>query len=227
MGASWYGTRYWKLFFDFHSPGATAGLAAAFDAERWADRVRATGAQAISACTKCGYGYSFYQKGHMRYQHPHLPPGLDMLAEQIVAFHGRGIRVIGYYHTCNSEPIAAEHPEWLQRDEEGTPHDIQVCLLSPLLEEWMLPHIDEIVVNYNVDGMFFDGSVAHIICHCSSPYMCAFQALPRVSRLNRTERQWYGPMMAACLPSMYRKSQSIALSRSSCRHMQRSNVLAA
>ncbi len=104
-----------------------------------------------------------------------------MLAEQIVAFHGRGIRVIGYYHTCNSEPIAAEHPEWLQRDEEGTPRDIQVCLLSPLLGEWMLPHIDEIVVNYNVDGMFFDGSVAHIICHCSSPYMCAFQALPRVT----------------------------------------------
>ncbi len=70
MGASWYGTRYRKLFFDFHSPGSTVGLAAAFDAERWADRVRATGAQAISVCTKCGYGYSFYQKGHVRYQHP-------------------------------------------------------------------------------------------------------------------------------------------------------------
>lgn len=40
MPASWYDTSYRKLFFDFDSPGATVGLASAFDGERWAERLR-------------------------------------------------------------------------------------------------------------------------------------------------------------------------------------------
>jgi hypothetical protein len=91
MSPSWYTTSYRKLFFDFHSPDAAVGLAADFDAERWADRVQAAHAQAVSVFTKCGFGYSFYQKGRIRYQHPHLPAGLDMLEAQISALHRRGI----------------------------------------------------------------------------------------------------------------------------------------
>lgn len=163
---SWYDRSYRKLFFDFHSPGTTQGLAAAFDAERWASRLQEANAQAVSVFTKCGYGYSFYQKGSIRYQHPHLPEGLDMLGEQIEALHKRDMRALGYYHTFNSEPIARDHPDWLMRDAQGTPKGIQVCLLSPLLEEWMLPHIAEIVTLYAVDAMFFDGTYAHTPCYC-------------------------------------------------------------
>ena len=35
---SWYERAYRKLFFDFHSPGTTSGLASLFDADQWADR---------------------------------------------------------------------------------------------------------------------------------------------------------------------------------------------
>ena len=166
MKPSWYDTSYRKLFFDFHSAGTAVGLAAAFDAERWADRLVEANAQAVSVFTKCGFGYSFYQKGRVRYQHPHLPTGVDMLEEQIAALHRRGLRAIGYYHTFNSEPIARDHPEWLERDAEGRPRGIGVCLLSPLLTEWMLPHVEEIVSLYDVDSMFFDGTYAHSPCHC-------------------------------------------------------------
>jgi hypothetical protein len=41
-------------------------------------------------------------------------------------------------------------------------------LLSPLLKEWMLPHIVEIITNYDVDGMFFDGTYAYSPCYCES-----------------------------------------------------------
>ncbi|MCE5258473.1 MAG: beta-galactosidase trimerization domain-containing protein, partial [Chloroflexi bacterium] len=73
-----------------------------------------------------------------------------------------------YYHTFNSEPIARDHPEWLERDAEGKEKGISVCLLSPLVEEWMLPHIVEIITNYDVDGMFFDGTYAYSLCYCES-----------------------------------------------------------
>ncbi len=163
---SWYDTSYRKLFFDFHSPGTTEGLASAYDAEQWASRLQATHAQAVSVFTKCGFGYSYYRKGHIRYVHPHLPEGVDMLGEQVEALHQRSMRAIGYYHTFNSEPVARDHPEWLEREVGGSPRGISVCMLGPLLREWMLPHIEEIVSLYDVDAMFFDGTYAHSPCFC-------------------------------------------------------------
>jgi hypothetical protein len=178
---SWYDTSYRKLFFDFHSPGTTEGLASAYDAERWIGRMQAAHAQAVSVFTKCGYGYSYYQKGSVRYQHPYLPQGVDMLGEQIEALHKRGMQAIGYYHTFNSESIAAAHPDWVEVDAEGKPRGIQICMLGPLLHEWMLPHIEEIVTLYDVDAMFFDGTYAVKPCYCAScqaRYAAASGGLP-------------------------------------------------
>jgi hypothetical protein len=166
MTTSWYDTSYRKLFFDFHSPGATQGLAADYDAAAWADRLCAAGVQAVSVFTKCGYGYSFYDQGSIRYRHPHLKAGVDMLGEQVTELHRRGLRAIGYYHTFNSEPVAAAHPDWIERNADGSPRGIQICMLSPLTEEWMLPHIVEIITHYDVDAMFFDGTYAHSPCFC-------------------------------------------------------------
>jgi hypothetical protein len=169
MDTSWYATSYRKLFFDFHSPGTAVGLAAGFDAERWAERVQAANAQAVSVFTKCGFGYSFYRRGSIRYVHPQLPEGLDMLAAQLPALHRRGIKAIGYYHTFNSEPIARDHPDWLEREADGRPRGISCCLLSPLFETWMLPHVEEIVTLYDVDAMFFDGTYARRTpCYCAA-----------------------------------------------------------
>jgi len=163
---SWYARSFRKLFFDFHSSEYAVGLASAFDAEAWAERVEQAGAQAVSVFTKCGFGWSFYRKGSIRYVHPHLPEGLDMLGEQIAALQARGIRTIGYYHVFNSEPLAREQPEWCCRDAQGQPRQTGMCTRGPLLEEWMLPHVAEIVTNYAVDSMFFDGLRAHDVCYC-------------------------------------------------------------
>ena len=165
---SWYKTSYRKLFFDFHSPGTATGLAARFDAEAWAERLSEAGVQAVSVFIKCGFGYSFYRKGSVRYPHPHLPAGLDMVARQIAALHRRGLRAIGYYHTFNSEPIAREHPDWLVRDAAGNASDRQICMISPLFEEWMLPHLEEVASNYALDGLFFDGTRATGVCTCDA-----------------------------------------------------------
>jgi hypothetical protein len=166
--SSWYETCTRKLFFDFHSPGTAVGLARDFDAERWAERLQEAAAQAVSVFTKCGYGYSFHRRGSVRYVHPQLAPGLDMLEAQIEALHRRGLKAIGYYHTFNSEPIAKDHPDWIERDVNGNPRGISICMMGPLAEEWMLPHLAEIVGNYAVDSMFFDGTYIHSVCYCAA-----------------------------------------------------------
>lgn len=168
MNPTWYDQCYRKLFFDFHSAGTAVGLAAAFAGERWAERLVEARAEGVSVFTKCGCGYSYYQQGSVRHQHPHLPAGLDMLQEQIDALHARGLKALGYYHTFNSEPIARDHPDWMERNADGSTRGTGICLLSPLAKEWMLPHIAEIVGNYEVDAMFFDGTYAHSPCFCDA-----------------------------------------------------------
>ncbi len=165
---SWYDTSYRKLFFDFHSPGATVGLAAGFDAARWADRLVAANAEAVSVFIKGGYGYSFYRQGEIRYVHPSLPEGLDMVQEQIDALHARGLKAIGYYHTFNSEPVARDHPEWRRVNAEGEADETSICMLGPLTDEWMLPHIAEAVRLYDLDALFFDGTYGHAPCYCDA-----------------------------------------------------------
>jgi len=91
-----------------------------------------------------------------------------MLAEQVNALHVRGLKAIGYYHVFSSEPLAREHPEWVERNADGTPRGTAMCLISPLFEEFMLPHVAEIVSLYDVDSVFFDGCYAHSPCFCDA-----------------------------------------------------------
>jgi len=165
----WYETSYRKLFFDFHSKESAAGLAEDFDAEAWADAVQAAHAQAASVFCKGGFGHAFYRKGSVRFVHPHMPDGLDMVEEQVKAFHKRDIKAIGYYHTFGSQPLASLRPAWRKLDAAGAPMGHSMCMLSPLFEEHMLPQVAEIVENYELDAMFFDGTYASPRpCYCES-----------------------------------------------------------
>ena len=172
---SWYSTSYRKLFFDYHNKSSAVGLASNFDAEAWARRVQEANAQAVSVTVQCSSGWSYYRKGHVRYVHPQLPAGLDMLEEEIPALHKRGLYAIGYYAGFRSQPVARDHPNWIERDEKGTPNagDIggsgpSICCLGPLLEEYWLPHIEEVLRNYEVDAMLFDGPWVERACYCES-----------------------------------------------------------
>ena len=167
--SDWYASCYRKLFFDFHSHSTTAGLASAFNAEKWAQQVEAANAQAVSVCVKCGRGWSYYRKGSVRLVHPQLPAELDLLGEQVGALHKRGIRTIGYYETFKSELLGRQRPEWLTRDATGAPRDTDsLCLIGPLVEQHLLPHLAEIASLYEVDALFFDGTYAKLPCYCES-----------------------------------------------------------
>jgi len=157
----WWDETYRKLFFDLHSSQYAAGLASDFDAERWAERIEATGAQAVSVFMHCAYGWSFHRKGSYRHVHPHLPEGLDMAEEQIRALHKRGIKAIGYIAVLPSEALAETHPDWLVHRMPGIvggrDGSRSVCVLGPATEEWFLPFVAETVSEYDLDAVFFDG----------------------------------------------------------------------
>lgn len=154
-----------KLFFDYHNNEANSGLAENFDAEAWADQLQAAHAEGVSMFAKGAQGWRYYQKGEVGWIHPEMPEGLDMLGEVVEACHKRDIRVIAYYHTFSSKKIEELYPDWRAMTADNEPAGL--CMNTPLLEEHMLPQIKEIVGNYDIDGIFFDGTNIRN-CHC--PY---------------------------------------------------------
>ncbi len=160
---TWHDQIFRKLFFDYHNHMGNWGLAENFDPEKWAEQLKAADAQGVSMFAKGAQGWRYYQKGEVGWVHPEMPPGLDMLGNVVDACHKRGIKVIAYYHTFNSRKLEEFHPEWRGENSEKEPRGL--CMKTPLLEEHILPQIREIVRNYDIDGIFFDGTNIRI-CYC-------------------------------------------------------------
>jgi hypothetical protein len=153
---SWHNGIYRKLFFDYHNHSENWGLAENFDAEKWADQLQAAHAEGVSVFAKCAQGWRYYRKGEVGWVHPEMPAGLDMLGNIVDACQKRGIKTIAYYHLFGSRKVEELHPEWRGENARGEMRGL--CGNTPFVEGHMLPEIREIVRNYAVDGIFFDGT---------------------------------------------------------------------
>lgn len=90
-------------------------------------------------------------------------PGYDPLAYVIEEAHKRGMEVHAWFNvfqassTVSGTP-AAEHPEWICRDQSGIAMTSSICL-SPGLQavrDYTVDVAMEVVNNYNVDGLHLD-----------------------------------------------------------------------
>ncbi len=90
-------------------------------------------------------------------------PGYDPLAVAIEEAHARGLELHAWFNTFQAASTypgapAAEHPEWVCRDQDNIPMDA-FRALSPGLEEvreYTLNVAMEIVNNYDIDGLHLD-----------------------------------------------------------------------
>ena len=169
-GTNWYKDAFCKLHFDMHTPSHIADIASGFDPDEFARRLRIASPDAICFFAKSARGWAHYPT-RIGAAHPHLKR--DLLGEAIEACHKAGIKLIAYY--CIEvipPPIAEAHPEYLARGANGEPvktggEGFISCVNTPVQEELILPQLKEILENYDVDGIFFDGFPAmHRICFC-------------------------------------------------------------
>ena len=161
-----------KLFLDYHTQKSAVDVGKNFNARQWASSLSDAGVQAVSCIAHCGYGWRYYRKGEHGQVHPNLPVSMDILEETIRECHKLDIRVIAYVNTHGSEPICETNPEWRFRDIKGDGDsitNISICQLGPAMDEGILPMIGDIVRNYDVDGIFLDGTFYHSeVCYCES-----------------------------------------------------------
>lgn len=153
-----------QIHLDFHTSEMIAEVGADFDPDEFADTLVRAHVNSITCFARCHHGWIYYDTAlNPERRHPHLIR--DLLREQIDACHARGIRVPIYTTIQWDHFTGREHPEWLCVDENGhivgtPPFEAgfyrYLNVNSPYVEEFVKPHIREILETLPVDGFFFD-----------------------------------------------------------------------
>ncbi len=98
-------------------------------------------------------------------------PGLraDLFRAYRNAAYSTGKRFIAYTRGVSDELAARRHPEWTRVDIDGNRHVWFLCHNGDYVERHHLPHLRELLVEYDVDGFFFDGDVWTVReCFCDT-----------------------------------------------------------
>ncbi|MCX8090193.1 MAG: alpha-L-fucosidase [Verrucomicrobiae bacterium] len=156
-----------QVHLDFHTSPYIPEVAADFDAREFATTFQRAHVNSVTIFAKCHHGYAYFPS-RVCPPHPQLvPPGRDLLGEQIEALHAAGIRC-PIYITVGWDALSAQlHPEWRAMFKDGrfgdwdTKHPGQWKFLNWLHPEYQ-QHIEEltreVLARYgrDVDGFFYD-----------------------------------------------------------------------
>ena len=152
-----------QVHLDCHTSEKIAGIAADFDAVKFADAVEAASINSITCFARCHHGWLYYDSQvHPERIHPHLQ-NKQMLKEQIDELHARGIRVPIYTTIQWDQYTAERHPEWLRVNADAQPTATayeatfrrDLCVNTPYRDE-LKAHLEELLTSFRCDGFFLD-----------------------------------------------------------------------
>lgn len=82
--------------------------------------------------------------------------------------HKDGYNFSIYYNLGRDSEIQVRKPKWNRVGPDGKLQDAALCYHSGVAEGYLWPMIEEIITNYQPDGLWFDGSVFTIKnCYCN------------------------------------------------------------
>ena len=140
------------------------GVGADFEPKAFARQFLQAHVDSVTLFAKCHHGHLYFTTDRPE-RHPSLPPGLDLLGEQIKALHELGIRAPIYLSVQWDEYAANEHPEWLALDEHrqqvrgggGFDAAWQTLDMSSPYQDYFADQLDEVLRRFApVDGIFLD-----------------------------------------------------------------------
>ena len=147
-----------KIHLDFHTHPAVQAVCGAFDPDRFADDLAATGADGVALFAKDHYGYAYYLDATFPV-HPNLKADFLPLAAE--ACRRRGLHTEAYISVCLDNLAYQAHPDWSCRNLAGGEYrwgapNVLLDIASPLLSEVALPFTREVARTMPVDGVWFD-----------------------------------------------------------------------
>ena len=160
--------RFRQVHLDFHTSEKIPGIGENFSKENFQEALRRGHVNSITVFSKCHHGWA-YHPSEANEMHPGLK--FDLLRAEIEAAHEIGVKTPVYLSVGFDEKMARRHPEWLRREKNDTieweaPGYHEFCLNSPYLD-YMIAQIEEVVKNYDCDGIFLD-IVGERVCFCQN-----------------------------------------------------------
>lgn len=172
-----------QIHLDFHTSEHIPAIGADFDKKQFQEALKLGRVNLINLFAKCHHSWSYYPT-KIGMVHPHLVCK-DLLGEQIEACHEIGVKAPVYYTMGWSANDAEMHPEWCVRRRDGsievsgdpwpepfTPdapkptfHWKELCPTGEY-HRLMMAQTEEILDNYEVDGLWYD------IYHAQKPCWC-------------------------------------------------------
>jgi Hypothetical glycosyl hydrolase 6 len=153
------------IHLDFHTPDFVA-VGDQFDAGEFFDTLEEADVTSITVFAHCHHGHSYFntQTGT---RHPGL--SFDLFGQMAEEAAKRPIQLMAYFSMNVNEVLAEQRPEWHALFADGKPVNSQILQdgtelfwtwlcpnRGPLMDEFLLPHIGEVLDHYPVDGVFVD-----------------------------------------------------------------------
>lgn len=153
--------RYRQIHLDFHTAPQIPDVGAEFDAEDFAATLVEARVNWITLFGKCHHGMSYYPT-KVGVMHPSLK--FDLLGAQIEACKKRGIATPVYISLRVDQHIGITRPDLVARLEDGRlwgPNAgqaswYQMCLGNREYIDYVAGQAEEVLKNYDADGIFFD-----------------------------------------------------------------------
>jgi hypothetical protein len=164
--------RFRQVHLDFHTSEAISNIGSQFSKQQFQDMLKVGHVDSITIFSKCHHGWAYHPTEENE-QHPGLE--FDLLGAMIEAAHEIGVKTPVYISAGLDEKLVRRHPEWLIRDKNDNTNWVdgfmkpgyhQFCLNSPYLDI-LLKQVEEVVRNYDADGIFLD-IVGVRTCYCHS-----------------------------------------------------------
>lgn len=153
-----------QIHLDFHTGPGIPDVGRDFNADEFADEMKAAHVNSVTGFAKCHHGHLYYNTKHPA-RHPTLKPGLNLLGEQIEALHRRGIRAPIYISVQCDEYAGTTHPDWLALTPDGgriwnagpLSAGWHIVDMSSPYQDYLADQIEEVLRVFKpVDGLFLD-----------------------------------------------------------------------
>ena len=154
-------TRYRQIHLDFHTSPLIPDVGKDFDAEAFADTLVEARVNWVTLFGKCHHGMSYYPT-KAGVQHPSLK--FDLLGAQIEACKKRGLATPVYISVRVDQHIGMTRPDLVVRLEDGKlwgpsvseARWYQICLNNKEYIDYVAAQTEEVLKNYDADGIFYD-----------------------------------------------------------------------
>ena len=173
-----------QIHLDFHCSEALKDIGDKFNKYSFQKILNSANINSINLFAKCHHSWSYYPTkiGKM---HPNLK--FDLLGSQIAACKEIGIKTYIYFTVGWSANDAEDNPSWCARNSDGSfiingqgpEYKITLCdkelpnfywkfmCVNSGYSDLIFSQVEELLVNYDVDGFWFDIYQANRLCYCA------------------------------------------------------------